>query len=96
MWLWHVIALALGGRTVAEWQNSMSRMEFEAWAEFYKQYPFDDLHRFHRPAALVSVSIGGGDFVERLELLQPPRQVASTEHTEADMNTLKAFGLLKG
>ena len=38
--------------------------------QYYKRNPFDDLHRYHRPAALVSVAMGGGDFVERVELLR--------------------------
>ena len=42
-WFWHVLALALGGRTVAELKASMSLAEFERWAEFYRMHPFDDL-----------------------------------------------------
>lgn len=55
---------------------------------FYQDYPFDDKHRYYRPAALVSVSMSGGEVQKKLDWLQPP----SIENT-ADYNTLKAFGL---
>lgn len=58
----------------------MTRGEFESWREFYVLYPFDDLHRFHKPAAMVSVSLGGGDFQARVDLLQPPPELT----TESD------------
>lgn len=68
----------------------MTQPEFLAWREFYCNFPFDDFHRFHRPAALVAQSMGGGDMQERLNWLQPdPRNAGMTE---ADMNTLRAFG----
>jgi hypothetical protein len=85
-----VIALALGGRTVAEWQSSMSQPEFLAWIEFYRAFPFDDFHRFYRPAALISQSFTGGDMHAQLNWLQP--DPANAEMDAADMNTLKAFG----
>jgi hypothetical protein len=62
------------GRTVAELQATMCSAEFISWAEFYRQCPFDDFHRFHRPAALVAGSLGGGgedDMRKRLDWLQP-------------------------
>ena len=68
----------------------MTQPEFLAWVEFYKLYPFDDFHRFYRPAALVAGSFGGGDMQQRLEWLQP--DPAAADLTLADMNTLKAFG----
>ncbi|AZW31502.1 hypothetical protein CS343_15145 [Bordetella bronchiseptica] len=67
----------------------MSQDEFNRWKAFYLLNPFDDLHRYHRPAALVSSSIGG-DFRERLEVLCRPIQ---GEHESADEATLRAFGL---
>lgn len=87
-WFWHVLALALGG-TVAELQARMSQSEFLAWREFYRLYPFDDLHRFHRPAALIST--GGGSAMQRaLEWLAPDAR--NDDLGGADMNTLRAFG----
>lgn len=34
----------------------MVQDEFLEWVEFYKLYPFDDLHRIHRPAALIATA----------------------------------------
>ncbi len=64
--------------------------------QYYKRNPFDDLHRYHRPAALVSVAMGGGDFVERVELLRGSLE----DNTSSDFMTVKEeeamwLGLLK-
>ncbi len=68
----------------------MSNAEFTRWIEFYKLYPFDDYHRFYRPAALVSASMGGS--VEKsLEWLQP--EPIAGDYSEVDVSILKAFGL---
>jgi len=69
----------------------MSHAEFERWVQFYKEHPFDDLHRYHRPAALISVSIAGGDIKDRLNYLHP--EPLPEGMSMADVNTLKAFGL---
>ena len=75
----------------------MSHQEFLAWREFYRRWPFDDLHRFHRPAALVATCFGGGDIDKKLDWLQPP-SVSDTEkaqqgqYSDADLVTLQAFG----
>jgi hypothetical protein len=80
----------LGG-TVGELQARMTQAEFEGWQEFYVRYPFDDFHRFHRPAALVSTALGGGETIQaRLDWLQPDR--AADGLTDADMNTMRALG----
>lgn len=72
----------------------MSHAEFVAWREFYRQAPFDDLHRFHRPAAMVATSMAGGDVQARLEWLAPPRQEPTAPgYSAADMATFKAFGV---
>lgn len=91
--MWHVLALALGGRTIAEWQACMTQSEFLDWVEFYKLYPFDDFHRFHRPAALVSQSMGSGDIQTRLDWLQPDPSMRGM--SDADIRTLRAFGFQK-
>jgi hypothetical protein len=49
----------------------MSQVEFLSWAEFYRNEPFDDYHRFIRPAALISAR-GGGDVSALLDWLRPP------------------------
>jgi len=86
-----VLALALGGRTVVELKLAMEQAEFDRWRHFYVQQPFDDLHRFHRPAALVAAAFGG-DLKAGVEFLTRPIQTAEESADEA---TLKAFGLGK-
>jgi hypothetical protein len=71
----------------------MTQAEFEGWKEFYVRYPFDDFHRFHRPAALVAQSLGGGEVRAMLDWLQPDR--ASESMSDADMNTMRAFGFAR-
>lgn len=85
------MALALGGRTIAELQEAMSEVEFRSWVEFYKLSPFDDLHRFHRPAALIARSFSGGEISDLIEWLHPRPQ--SKEWNQSDINTFKAFGI---
>ena len=64
----------------------MTQREFHDWCDFYRLFPFDDYHRHHRPAALVSVSMGGGDVSERLEWLSP-------EYAEKTHDLSGAFGI---
>ena len=72
----------------------MSQREFTGWMDFYRAHPFDDLHRFHRPAALIAQSMAGGDIAPRLNWLAPqPPDPALEGFDEADRNTLAAFGL---
>ena len=57
----------------------LTEEELDYWREFYRLHPFDDLHRFHRPAALVfSANAGKGAqqaFTSALDLLAPkPKQ----------------------
>lgn len=46
-----MIALRLGGRTIAEWKRSMSEKEFRRWAQFARQEPMDDQANHHYPLA---------------------------------------------
>lgn len=80
------------GRTVEELRRSMTADEFASWVEFFTLYPFDDYHRHHRPAALVSASFGGGATAieDRLEFLQPDPQLEGL--SEVDRSILKAAG----
>jgi hypothetical protein len=92
-----VLALALG-RTIAELQSSMTAAEFNDWVAFYNRWPFDDFHRFHRPAALIAGSLGGGgnDGMEkRLEWLQPGGG-DDDGRTNADRDLLRAAGVKVG
>lgn len=68
----------------------MPQVEFESWREFYRLFPFDDLHRFHRPAALVASSMGG-DLKNRLDWLQP--EPTSGDWSDADARTMAALGV---
>lgn len=85
-----MLTLAIGGCTIAELQHRMTQAEYHDWARFYALYPFDDFHRFYRPAALVAQAMSGGDIQQRLNWLQP--DVANLGLNDADMNTLKTFG----
>lgn len=68
----------------------MSHAEFLSWVEFYKRWPFDDAHRFHRPAALVARSLGGGDVEKYMDWLQPPE---ADGMTSADRDLFRAMGV---
>ena len=73
-----------------EAKRRMSELEFNEWQSFFRLYPFDDLHRYHRPAAMVGAAFGG-KYEERLEFLAP--EPVPEGMTQADMNTYKAFGM---
>lgn len=77
--------------TVAELGQRMTEEEFQEWLEFFGMYPFDDFHRLHRPAALVSVCLaGGGDaWQERIDFLQPDPTLAGL--SDVDKSLIKAF-----
>jgi hypothetical protein len=69
----------------------MPQSEFDAWREFYDKYPFDDFHRFHRPAAMVATVVRNDrKLQERLDYLQPDR--SNDGLTDADMTTLQTLG----
>lgn len=69
----------------------MTQPEFLAWLEFYRLFPFDDRHRYHRPAALISTALGGGDLQARLDWLEP--EPVPPGFSDADMNIFRAFGV---
>lgn len=97
-----MLALALG-KTIGELQATMSHREFVSWQRHYRSRPFDDAHRYHRPAALIAGSFGGGGqkaLQDRLEWLRNeqlppaasnPAPVREGQLTEADINTMKAL-----
>lgn len=78
---------------MGELRQRMTQAEYEAWLEFYRMYPFDDFHRFHRPAALVSMSLGGGDMQPRLDWLQPDPGTLGL--SDADLSTMRALGFTR-
>lgn len=68
----------------------MAQVEFQAWVAFYRQQPFDDLHRYHRPAAAIAASMNG-NLDCTLQYLAP--EPVPEGYTEAELNTFKAFGM---
>lgn len=72
----------------------MPALEFEAWRQFYRDHPFDDLHRYHRPAALIA-SHGTRNrqqsIDDALKWLCP--DPVADGLADADLKTLAAFGL---
>jgi hypothetical protein len=70
----------------------MTRTEFLAWVAFYELHPFDDFHRFYRPAAMTAAALGGASIAERLEWLQPTPPPPGNYST-ADLSALKVLGL---
>lgn len=74
------MALRLGA-TVAELQGRMSYLEFLRWQQFYLEQPFDDIHLYLRPAALIACSMTGADFSETMDHLLN-RQVADADNDD--------------
>lgn len=77
----------------------MSRQEFLDWREYHRLFPFDDLHRYHRPAALISQAASGGGTTEQLHQRlawlspEPATEIAEGTYTSADLATLTALGV---
>lgn len=71
----------------------MTQAEFQRWVAFYTLYPFDDHHRFHRPAALVGSRVGGGDLQPLLDWLSPDPGTA--DMSDADIRTMRALGFVR-
>lgn len=71
----------------------MTQAEFTNWIEFYRAHPFDDLHRYHRPAAMIANAMAGGDINERINWLHPPDW--HEDFDAVDLKTIKAFGLTR-
>lgn len=72
----------------------MPQSEFEAWLEFYRRYPFDDYHRFHRPAAMLATTMKNDDRMQqRLDWLQPDRSRDGL--SDADVTTMRTFGYMR-
>ncbi len=63
----------------------MTYDEFMAWRAFHNLHPFDDFHRFHRPAALIGASMGG-DLEGKLDWLSPQPQ------GDPDSSVVRALG----
>lgn len=76
------------GKTLGE-IDAMPAAELDGWRVFYELYPFDDLHRFHRPAAVVGATFGG-KFESILTFLAPNPN--DPELSDADRDVAKALG----
>lgn len=70
----------------------MSEPEAKSWVEFYRLFPFDDLHRYHRPAALIRSGMAGR-FEDALEFLQPEPMNAGL--IESDVSIMRAMGFTR-
>lgn len=88
--MWFKLALALGGRTVAEWKEAMSLNEFSKWCAFYRYHPFDDFHRYHRPAALIATH-GGNQMQAALDWLSPPQMQEGID--SIGLSVMRALGV---
>lgn len=73
----------------------MTQVEFESWREFYRQAPFDDFHRFHRPAALVATATVTKQrdkaIEESLAWLQP--EANTSGWSEGELRSFRAHGI---
>lgn len=68
----------------------MTKPEFLAWQHFYKLHPFDDFHRYFRPAALVASAMNGEKFDSLLAWLE--KRPYSATYSDADLASIKALG----
>ena len=71
----------------------MSQSEFNDWQSFYLDSPFDDLHRYHRPAAWVAGNMSGVKISDSLEFLlnQTKPEPKEGEYTDIDQSVLAIF-----
>lgn len=72
-------------------KRKLTRREYNDWLSYYRAYPFDDLHRYHRPAALIASRGGGAKIDDLIDWLQPPAWQEGM--SAADVSTLRAFGI---
>lgn len=83
---------------MGELQATMTNAEFLSWQQYFEEAPFDDHHRYHRPALLVAQSMAGGDIKPKLEFLVPPKADGLSEQvpgglSQADLRTIAALGV---
>jgi len=70
----------------------MSTRELNGWIDYFNRHPFDDLHRYHRPALADTLIRGGVAFDGVIDWMQGDTTEKASEST-ADENTLRALGL---
>lgn len=80
--------------------DQLPQAELDDWREYYRLYPFDDHHRYHRPAALIASNVGGimssnydmnAALRSNLEFLSPEPLVSTT--SDADITTMRTLGI---
>lgn len=64
-------------------------MELAGWRTFFELYPFDDLHRYHRPATAIAGSLGAKP-EQVLQYLSP--EPIDAAMSDADRDIAKALG----
>ena len=67
----------------------MPAADLDGFRSFFELYPFDDLHRFHRPAAVVGAAFGG-KYESILGFLAP--SLDNPALSDADRDVAKALG----
>lgn len=70
----------------------MSEQEFRRWMQFYRQQPFDDIHRYYRPAVLQASAFGGGDADAMMDFLVNRTDGRQEDVPDADLSVFEAFG----
>lgn len=72
----------------------MTNNEFSEWIAFYRDFPFDDYNRFHRPASFIATSNftrnRDSGISDALEWLQPAQ--VNHDFNEVDLSIIKALG----
>lgn len=68
----------------------MTYPEFLEWREFYRLFPFDDVHRHYRPAALIA-SAQGMKVNDSMDWLQPKPELDG--YSDAELRSFKAHGI---
>lgn len=63
--------------------------ERATWIEFYKLYPFDDFHRYQRPAAFIRSGMAGS-YEAGLDFLAPEPTMVGL--SAADVSMMRAMG----
>lgn len=79
---------------MAELQARMSEQEFRRWVRFYRQQPFDDIHRYYRPAVLQASAFGGGDMAAMMDFLLNKEVVQEAESEDVGLSVFRAFGVV--
>lgn len=75
--------MALGGRTVEEWQLKMPEDEFRRWLLYRQKYGLSLMRSVEFGAAITAQSIRGGAFADYLPQRGPKPEVAPISAEQA-------------